>query len=92
MCGMLSHHKLAKWAIISSVAFYYAPRREVFVKPTTAKGIISLLEIKHLTYQATPSWDFYKGYQTLICDLKKKVHPRLSPNNAAFTGFLMMSM
>lgn len=92
ICGMLSHHKLAKWAIISSLAFYYAPRREVFVKPTTAKGIISLLEIETLTYQSTPSWKFYKGYRKLISDLKKKVHPSLSTNNAAFTGFLMMSM
>lgn len=92
MCGMLAHHKLAKWAVVSAVPFYFAPRREVFVKPTTAKGIVSLLEIKDLQYHPTPSWSFYKGYQKLIVDLKKQVHPSLSTNNAAFTGFLMMSL
>lgn len=92
MCGLLAHHKIAKWAVVSVVAFYYAPRREVFVKPTTAKGILSLLEIENLHYHPTPSWGFYKGYQKLISVLKRAVHPSLSPNNAAFTGFLMMSM
>ena len=92
LCGMLAQHKLAKWAVISVVPFYYAPRREVFVKPTTAKGIISLLEVDDLHYQATPTWHFYQGYKKLLADLKKETHPSLSPNNAAFTGFLMMSM
>ena len=92
MCGMLAHHKLAKWAVVSSVAFYFAPRREVFVKPTTAKGMLSYLEVGDLHYHPTPTWAFYKGYQKLIYDLKKIVHPSLSPNNAAFTGFLMMTM
>ena len=92
MCGMLAHHKLAKWAVISVVAFYFAPRREVFVKPTTAKGIIAYLEVDDLHYHPTPSWQFYRGYQKLISDVKKIVHPSLSPNNAALTGFLMMSM
>ena len=92
MCGLLAHHKLAKWAVVSIVAFYFAPRREVFVKPTTAKGIISLLEVENLHYHPTPTWRFYKGFQKLISNLKQAVHPSLSPNNAAFTGFLMMSM
>ena len=92
ICGMLAHHKVAKWSILSSVPFYFAPRREVFVKPTTAKGIVSFLGVEDLHYQATPSWKFYKGFQKLISDLKKQVHPSLSPNNAAFTGFLMMTM
>ena len=26
MCGLLAHHKIAKWAVVSVVAFYYAPR------------------------------------------------------------------
>ena len=92
MCGLLAHHKLAKWAVVSVVPFYFAPRREVFVKPTTAKGIIAFLEVEDLHYQSSPSWAFYKGYQKLVGDVKKAVRPSLSPNNAALTGFLMMTM
>ena len=90
--GMLLHHKLAKWAIVSVVPFYCAPRREVFVKPTTAKGIVAFLQVDNLHYNATPSWAFYQGYRQLITEIKKEVHPCLSPNNAALTGFLMMSL
>ena len=90
--GLLLHHKLAKWAVISAVPFYFAPRREAFVKPTTAKGIVRFLEVKDLQYKPTPSWAFYKGYRDLIAAVKKEVSPTLSPNNAALTGFLMMSI
>ena len=92
LCGMLAHHKLAKWAVVSIVPFYFAPRREVFVKPTTAKDIIAALEIEELHYQPSPTWAFYKGYQNAIGQMKKAVAPALSPSNAAFTGFLMMSL
>jgi hypothetical protein len=90
--GMLLHYKFAKWAIISAVPFYYSPQREVFVKPTTAKGIISFLEIADLQYSPTPSWEFYTGYRDLILEIKTLVDPSLSPNNAALTGFMMMSL
>ena len=90
--GMLAHHKLAKWAVISVVPFYFAPTREVFVKPTTAKGIVRFLEVNELEYKPLPSWDFYRGYQNLISDVKKQVAPSLSSNNAAISGFLMMNL
>ncbi|MEH6608009.1 MAG: hypothetical protein V7696_01475 [Halioglobus sp.] len=90
--GMLSHHKLAKWAIISVVPFYFSPHKEAFVKPTTAKGILAYLEIEDLIYKPTPSWSFYQGYQKLLAEIKKEVVPTLSPNNAALTGFMMMSL
>lgn len=89
--GMLAHHKIAKWAVISAVPFYHAPRREVFVKPTTAKGILAFLEVGTLRYEPTPSWAFYKGYRDLMTEVKKHVKPSLAPSNAALTGFLMMS-
>lgn len=92
LLGLLLHYKVAKWAIISVVPFYFAPRREAFVKPTTAKGIVAYLQAEHLLYNAIPSWDFYKGYRDLIGEIKKQVAPSLSPNNAALTGFLMMSI
>ena len=90
--GMLSHHKLAKWAVISVVPFYFAPQKEVFVKPTTAKGILAFLEVEGLEYKPTPSWAFYQGYGKLLADIKKAVAPSLSPNNAALSGFLMSSL
>ena len=92
MCGLLLPYKLAKWSVVSAVPFYFSPRREAFVKPTTAKNIIAYLEVKELRYHATPSWAFYTGYRKLIAQLKKEVHRSLSPSTAAFTGFLMMSM
>ncbi len=89
--GMLSHHRLAKWSVISVVPFYFAPQREVFVKPTTAKGILTYLEVEDLHYRPTPSWEFYNGYRQLLVDIKKEVAPSLAPNYAALSGFLMMS-
>ncbi len=90
--GMLVPHKIAKWAVVSAVPFYFAPRREVFVKPTTAKGILALLEVDVPHYQATPTWAFYSGYRRLLVKVKKEVSPTLSPNYAALSGFLMMSL
>lgn len=89
---MLAHHKIAKWAVISAVPFYFAPRREAFVKPTTAKRIVKLLEVEDLHYHATPSWKFYRGFRKLLGDIRKEVSPSLSQSNAALTGFLMMSL
>lgn len=90
--GFLSHHRIAKWAVISVVPFYFAPQKEAFVKPTTAKGILAYLEVTGLEYKPTPSWAFYKGYLALLGDIRKQVAPSLSPNNAALTGFMMSSI
>jgi len=90
--GMLSHHKIAKWSVISVVPFYFAPDKEAFVKPSTAKGIIAYLELTDLEYKPTPSWAFYKGYLGALKDIKKQVAPSLSPNYAALSGFLMTSI
>jgi hypothetical protein len=90
--GMLSPHKLARWAVISVVPFYFAPQKEVFVKPTTAKGILALLEVDEIEYKPTPSWAFYQGYQKLLAEIKNLVAPTLSPNNAALSGFLMSAL
>ncbi len=89
---MFSHHRMAKWSVISVVPFYFAPQKEVFVKPTTAKGILAYLNVDELQYKPTPSWEFYKGYQKLLADIKAQVAPSLSPNNAALSGFLMSSI
>lgn len=84
--------KLAKWSLISICPLYFNSQFEVFVKPTTAKGIVKYFEIESLEYKPKPSWEFYKEFRYIINEMKNKVDPSLSPNNAAFTGFLMMTM
>lgn len=89
---LLVPYKLARWSIVSAVPFYFAPSKEAFVKPTTAKRVIAFLEVDGLDYHARPDWSFYDGYRKLILDIKKHVDSSLTSNNAAITGFLMSSM
>jgi hypothetical protein len=84
--------KLARWSLVSAVPFYFAPTREAFVKPTTAKMIIARLEVDELDYRPRPDWAFYDGYRRLIGNIKQLVDPSLASNNAAITGFLMSSL
>ena len=92
LLSILKSRKLAKWSLLTILPVYFHPQSEVFVKPTTAKGIIDYFELSGLTYRPLPSWEFYNGYRRQILDMKSRVSPSLSPNNAAFTGFLMMSL
>jgi len=92
LVDLLRTEKLAKWSLLTIIPAYYAPTKEVFVKPTTAKGVIARFEVPKLVYKPQPTWGFYKGYRALINRAKKKVDKRLSPSNAAFSGFLMMSL
>lgn len=87
LLGMLIPHKLAKWSLISVVPFYLAPAREVFVKPTTAKGILAYLEVEGLQYKPTPSWEFYRGYQKLLVDIKERVAPSCRQITRRCPGF-----
>jgi hypothetical protein len=84
--------KLAKWSLITICPTYFRPGSEVFVKPTTVKGIIEFFELQSLQYKPTPSWAFYKEYRAVINEMKSKVDACLAPSNAAFSGFLMMSL
>ena len=88
---VLSAGKLAKWSLITICPLYYRPQREVFVKPTTTKNVIRQFELEGLVYSPRPSWEFYARYRDAIETMKSLVSPSLSPNNAAFTGFLMMT-
>jgi hypothetical protein len=92
LLGMLGPYKLAKWSVISVVPFYFSPTTEAFVKPTTAKGILALLEVDDFAYRPAPSWEFYRAYRSLLAEVKDQVVPTLSPNYAALSGFLMMSI
>jgi hypothetical protein len=92
MVDILKTGKLAKWSLVTIIPAYYRPTREVFVKPTTVKGILSHFEIDDPVYKPTPTWDFYRKYRKLINDAKKQLDKSLSPSNAAFSGFLMMTV
>jgi len=92
MLEVLKLGKLAKWSLITICPTYFRPQTEVFVKPTTVKGVIEFFELKSLQYNPTPTWAFYNEYRDVINNMKSKVDPGLSPYNAAFSGFLMMSL
>ena len=89
---ILLRYKFAKWSIISLAPVYANPQDEVFVKPTTAKGIISYLELDNLVYRPRPSWEFYTEFRRQIAQLRTRVDPSVAPNSPAFTGFLMMAL
>ena len=88
---VLLEAKLAKWSLVTICSMYLHPTEDVFVKPTTTKNVIRQFELEHLVYRPQPSWAFYRDYRTAIELMKAEVSPSLSPNNAAFTGFLMMT-
>lgn len=91
MGDLLRPARLAKWSLMTIIPNYYAPLDEVFVKPTTAKGVIKYFELKDLEYKPTPSYDFYLKYRSQIIEMRALVDDSLKPNNAAFCGFLMMT-
>jgi hypothetical protein len=88
---LLKSRKLAKWSLMTICQTYFHPQRDVLVKPTTVKGIIQYFELKELQYKPTPSWDFYDAYRSTIHEMKSTVDGSLSPTNAAFSWFLMLS-
>lgn len=92
MVAKLKPYGLAKWSLLTAIPNYYSPNDEVFVKPTTAKGVIEYFELQSLKYHPTPTWEFYKNYRDAILDMKSRVDVLLAPNNAAFGGFLMMNL
>lgn len=92
MTGLLSEYKLAKWPLLTVYSIYYRPSVEVFVKPTTAKKIIDYFELTELKYNSSPTFEFYQGYREQIMQMKQEVHASLQVDNAAFCGFLMMTL
>jgi len=92
MLDVLKSGKLAKWSLMTICQAYFRPEFDVFIKPTTAKGVIEYFELKDLQYKPTPTWAFYDAYRSAINEMKSNVDASLSPSNAAFSGFLMMTM
>lgn len=92
LCSILEPYKLAKWPIITVFRIYYYLQNDVLIKPTTVKNVIKTLELSDIVYQSKPSYDFYCKYRDYINEMKLLVEPSLSPNNPAFSGFLMSTM
>jgi hypothetical protein len=89
---LLKSRKLAKWPLMTVCQTYFYPQRDVFIKPTTVKGVIQYFELENLRYKPTPSWDFYAAYRSAFLEMRSKVDPSLSPTNPAFSGFLWMTI
>lgn len=92
MTGLLSEYKQAKWPLLTVYSIYYRPDTEVFVKPTTVKGVIEYFELTGLKYNSAPTYEFYAAFRDQILRMKQEVHPSLQVDNAAFCGFLMMAL
>ena len=92
MVNIFKSAKLAKWSLVTILPNYYYPNDEVFVKPTTTKSAIAYFELENLEYKPAPTWAFYLQYKSAFLKMKKSVDDSLAPNNAAFGGFLMMSV
>ena len=93
MVEILADRKLAKWPLVTIIPVYYAPLKEIFVKPTTTKAVIKTFEIEGLLYKPRPSYEFYTAYKAVLEIMKAHVDPSLAKvSNAAFTGFLMMGI
>ena len=89
---LLKSEKLAKWSLMTVCQTYFHPQRDVFIKPTTVKGVIEYFELENLQYKPTPSWAFYEAHRSAFHEMKSKVDKSLSPTNPAFSGFLFMSV
>ena len=92
MINVLLPYKLAKWTILTVCLLYFNPEKEVFIKPTTVKNIIAHFELEGLTYSPKASYEFYSAYREQFNSMKEQSDRRLSVNNGAFSGFLMMSL
>ncbi len=92
MSDLLHEYKLAKWTLLTICPVYYRPSVEVFIKPTTTKGVIEYFELEGLKYSPNPTFEFYRAYREQINQMKAEVDASLQHDNAAFCGFLMMSL
>lgn len=89
---LLKSHSLTKWSLMTVCQTYFHPQRDVFIKPTTVKGVIAFFELEKLDYKSTPSWAFYEAYRSAFHKMKSSLDRSLSPTNPAFSGFLWMSI
>ena len=91
VAAFLQKHRVAKWPVATAVPCYFRPNKDVLIKPTTVKLIIAELELP-IKYGPKLDWAFYAQYRKYLAQARKQCDPALAPNNAAFAGFLMMSL
>lgn len=92
LLDILACYKLAKWTLMTVFRCYYYPENDLLYKPTTVKNVINKYELEGLIYKARPSYDFFVKYRDTINKMKNNVNSSLSPTNATFSGFLMLTM
>ena len=92
MLEVLTRHQLAKWTLITVFRCYFYPETDLLFKPTTVKKVIDVFELDGLVYKPQPSYDFFVKYRAAINEMKMHVDENFRRSNAAFSGFLMMSM
>jgi len=90
MRDVLDEDKLAKWPVLTVIPYYFDNQNEIFIKPTTAKGVISTFELEGIVYNSKPTFKFYEAYKKEFLIMKSIVDQRIAPENGAFSGFLMM--
>jgi hypothetical protein len=91
---VLAKYNLAKWTLISLVPYYMDRANEYFIKPTTAKNIISYLELENLSYKPKPTYEFYMEYKKALDEVKSKVNKSLKNenDNIYMTAFLRIAI
>lgn len=89
---LLVYYKMGKWTLMTVFRCYYYPDNDLLYKPTTVKGVINKFELEGLVYKPRPSYDFFVKYRDAINEMKTYIDPSLKSSNAAFSGFLMMTM
>jgi hypothetical protein len=92
LVNLLEKYRMAKWTYTTACNFYYYPDIELFVKPTTCKGVIDYFELPDLKYRPLPDYEFYVKYRDAVNEMKNHVDKSIAVNNGAFSGFLMMSL
>jgi hypothetical protein len=90
MRDVLLEEKLAKWPILTVIPYYYDLHNEVFMKPTTVKGVIRTFELEGVVYSPKASYEIYDAYKKEFLKMKGIVESSVAPENGAFSGFLMM--
>ncbi|WP_430885292.1 hypothetical protein [Fusibacter sp. JL216-2] len=90
--AVLQKYKMAKWPILTVLGLYMNPNHEVLVKPTTVKGILKYFEVEEFQYTSKANYAFYDAYRQFINEIKSEAGEHLHIDNAAFCGFLMMSI
>lgn len=92
MVSLLAPAGIAKWPVVTVFGCYYRPDRDLLFKPTTVKKVVDYFELQTPPYRSLPYYAFFAAYREAINQMKKYVAPSLSPSNAAFSGFLMMTV